>query len=127
MLDVLVLLLVLVVARACGEGATRLGQTGSVGELLAGIGLALLAAWHRCTQETNWQLQRPRWGARKLADVGRSFGPKGGVTWRGNFRRKYGGFWFKCWENMGTSSINPEKIGIIWDSLRIWNIFNFGR
>ena len=45
MLDVLVLLLVLVVARACGEGATRLGQTGSVGELLAGIGLALLAVW----------------------------------------------------------------------------------
>lgn len=32
--------------------------------------LALLAAWQRCTQETNWQLQRRRWGARKLADVG---------------------------------------------------------
>lgn len=32
--------------------------------------LALLAAWQRCTQETHWQLQRRRWGARKLADVG---------------------------------------------------------
>jgi len=36
--------------------------------------LALLAAWQRCTQETHWQLQRRRWGARKLADVGRSSG-----------------------------------------------------
>lgn len=45
MLEVLALLLVLVAARACGEGATRLGQTASVGELLAGIALALMAVW----------------------------------------------------------------------------------
>jgi Kef-type K+ transport system membrane component KefB len=38
------LLIVLVLARLCGEGAERLGQASSVGELIAGIALAAAAS-----------------------------------------------------------------------------------